>query len=174
VGHIRPSEGVVDRQLESHRSNAPGILGTAGLATVLILFHLNGGLPEWVVSTGGGVGDGVGEGRTRLSSYCDILHCVYKEHEKGTQQPCDDTLKGCLKDMLRMPRQGPIFIILDALDECPDSSGFPSPRYEVLHSDGKVWFGSVNHYFWPNPEPELGFGSALSLSLSLNCRFGFG
>ena len=34
--------------------------------------------------------------------------------------------------MLRLPAQGPVFIFLDALDECPDSSGFPSPRSEVL------------------------------------------
>ena len=69
---------------------------------------------------------------TRSSSYCHILHRVYEAHERGTQQPSDDTLKECLKDMLRLPGQGPIFIILDALDECPDSSGLPSPRDEVL------------------------------------------
>ena len=69
---------------------------------------------------------------TRSSSYCDILHRVYETHENGTRQPSDDTLKESLKDMLRLPGQGPIFIILDALDECPDSSGFPSPRDEVL------------------------------------------
>jgi hypothetical protein len=69
---------------------------------------------------------------TRSSSYCEILHRVYEANEKGTRQPSDDTLKGCLKEMLRLPGQGPIFIILDALDECPDSSGFPSPRDEVL------------------------------------------
>ena len=34
--------------------------------------------------------------------------------------------------MLGLPGQGPIFIVLDALDECPDSSGIPSPRNEVL------------------------------------------
>jgi hypothetical protein len=68
----------------------------------------------------------------RSSLCCDILHRVYETHENGTQQPSDDTLKECLKDMLRLPRQGPIFIILDALDECPDSSGIPSPRDEVL------------------------------------------
>ena len=68
----------------------------------------------------------------RSSSYCDILHGVYEAHEKGTRQPSDDTLKECLKDMLRLPGQGPTFIILDALDECPDSSGFPSARDEVL------------------------------------------
>ena len=69
---------------------------------------------------------------TRSSRCCDILHCVYKTHEDGTRQPSDDTLKECLKEMLRLPEQGPIFIVLDALDECPDSSGFPSPRDEVL------------------------------------------
>ena len=69
---------------------------------------------------------------TRSSRYCDILHRVYETHEKGSRQPSDDTLKVCLKQMLRLPGQGPIFIILDALDECPDSSGIQSPRDEVL------------------------------------------
>ena len=69
---------------------------------------------------------------TRSSPYCDILHRVYNTHEKGARQPSDDTLKECLKEMLRLPGQGPIFIVLDALDECPDSSGIPSPRSEVL------------------------------------------
>ncbi|KAH9016840.1 hypothetical protein EDB84DRAFT_1581901 [Lactarius hengduanensis] len=69
---------------------------------------------------------------TRSSPYCDILHHVYKAHENGTRQPSDESLKECLKEMLRLPGQRPIFIILDALDECPDSSGMPSPRDEVL------------------------------------------
>ena len=69
---------------------------------------------------------------TRSSPYCDILHRVYKAHENGARQPSDDTLKECLKEMLTLPGPGPIFIVLDALDECPDSSGFPSPRVEVL------------------------------------------
>ena len=69
---------------------------------------------------------------TRSGPYCDILHRVYEAHEKGTRQPSDDTLKECLKGMLRLPGQGPIYIVLDALDECPDSSAIPSPRDEVL------------------------------------------
>jgi hypothetical protein len=69
---------------------------------------------------------------TRSSLYCDILHRVYERHERGTRQPSDATLKECLIKMLRLPEQGPIFIVLDALDECPDSTGFPSPRDEVL------------------------------------------
>ena len=71
---------------------------------------------------------------TRSRPCCDILHYIYKAHENGTRQPNDDTLKECLKQMLtlRLPGQGPIFIVLDALDECPDSFTFPSPRDEVL------------------------------------------
>ncbi|KAH9026614.1 hypothetical protein EDB85DRAFT_165826 [Lactarius pseudohatsudake] len=69
---------------------------------------------------------------TRSIPYCDILHHIYKTHENGTRQPSDDTLKACLEEMLRLPGQGPIFLVLDALDECPDSSGIPSPRDEVL------------------------------------------
>jgi hypothetical protein len=68
----------------------------------------------------------------RSSSCCDILHRIHRTHENGSRQPSDGTLKKCLKEMLRVPGQGPIFIILDALDECPDTSGIPPPRYEVL------------------------------------------
>ena len=69
---------------------------------------------------------------TRSGPCCDILHRVYETHENGTREPTDDTLKACLEEMLRLLAQGRIFIILDALDECPDSSGIPSPRDEVL------------------------------------------
>ena len=38
----------------------------------------------------------------------------------------------CLKEMLALPDQGPVYIVLDALDECPNTSGIPSAREEVL------------------------------------------
>ena len=69
---------------------------------------------------------------TRSSPCCDILHRIYEAHEKGARQPSDDILKECLKQMLRQPGQRPIFIVLDALDECPDCPGLPPPRSEVL------------------------------------------
>ena len=34
--------------------------------------------------------------------------------------------------MLNIPNQSPIYIILDAVDECPNSYGIPSPREQVL------------------------------------------
>jgi hypothetical protein len=69
---------------------------------------------------------------TCSSNCCGILHHVYEAHDKGTRQPSDDTLKECLKEMLRLRAHAPTFIVLDALDECPDTSAFPSPRDEVL------------------------------------------
>ena len=69
---------------------------------------------------------------TDSSPCCEILHRVYKEHKDGTQQPSDNTLKECLKAMLRHPAHGQVFLVLDALDECPDTSGLPPPRSEVL------------------------------------------
>ena len=69
---------------------------------------------------------------TRSSPCCDILHRIYKAHEDGARQPSDDTLKQCLLEMLRLSRPGPTFIVLDALDECPDTYGILSPRGEVL------------------------------------------
>src|SRR5260370_5815629 len=73
---------------------------------------------------------------TQLSSRsgprCDILSRLYSEHEDGTQQPNDDALKRCLIEMLTLPDQRPIYLIMDALDECSNVSGIPSPRDRVL------------------------------------------
>ncbi len=62
----------------------------------------------------------------------DILSGLYSRHDAGSLLPDDDALTQCLKDMLELPRQPPIYIIVDALDECPNSSGAPSPRELVL------------------------------------------
>jgi hypothetical protein len=37
-----------------------------------------------------------------------------------------------LKEMLSLPYQHPIYLIIDALDECSNSSGIPSSRQQVL------------------------------------------
>jgi hypothetical protein len=34
--------------------------------------------------------------------------------------------------MITLPDQQPVYLIIDALDECPDTSGLPSPREQVL------------------------------------------
>jgi hypothetical protein len=65
-------------------------------------------------------------------TYCDILSDVYSTHRDGSQYPSDSSLTQCIKHMLDSPGQAPVYLILDALDECPNSSGTPSPREKVL------------------------------------------
>ena len=38
----------------------------------------------------------------------------------------------CLKEMLALPDQRPVYLIMDALDECPNTCGIPSIREQVL------------------------------------------
>src|SRR6266702_4473244 len=66
------------------------------------------------------------------SPCCDILYRLYLEHDNGARKPSEAALIQCLKGMLAIPNQCPIFIILDALDECPNLYGIPSPREQVL------------------------------------------
>jgi hypothetical protein len=64
--------------------------------------------------------------------FCDILLGLYNAHGKGPRQPSDSASIKCLKMMLTHPNQGPVYLIMDALDECPITSGFPSARKQVL------------------------------------------
>jgi hypothetical protein len=68
----------------------------------------------------------------QFDSYSDVLSKFYSEHSKGSRQPSDDSLVECLKDILKLPGQAPVYLIIDALDECPVTSSLPSPRDEVL------------------------------------------
>ncbi|KAH9969645.1 hypothetical protein BC827DRAFT_20964 [Russula dissimulans] len=65
-------------------------------------------------------------------AYSEILSALYSENHAGSKQPTDDELRESLKNMLAVPDQPPIYIVIDALDECPNSTGTPSPRENVL------------------------------------------
>lgn len=60
------------------------------------------------------------------------MHRIYSAHGKGTRQPSDDTLRKCLKEVLSAMTHHSNFIIIDALDECPNTAGVPSARECVL------------------------------------------
>jgi len=62
----------------------------------------------------------------------DILSQLYEDHDNGTCQPSNDILTQCLKDMIMLPDRPSIYLIIDALDESPDTSGIPSPRERIL------------------------------------------
>jgi hypothetical protein len=65
-------------------------------------------------------------------SYCDKLTEFYLEHGNGSQHPSDGALFQCLMDILKLPGQPPVYVIVDALDECPNTTAIPSPREKVL------------------------------------------
>ncbi|KAI0292472.1 hypothetical protein B0F90DRAFT_277163 [Multifurca ochricompacta] len=64
--------------------------------------------------------------------YSDILSRLYSTHAMGSVQAGYSALLECLKDMLSIPGQSPIYFILDALDESPNCSDTPSARESVL------------------------------------------
>jgi hypothetical protein len=68
----------------------------------------------------------------RSDPCCDILSRLYFSHDRGVQKPSERAMVKCLKEMLTFETQGPTYIIMDALDECPVTSTTPSPREEVL------------------------------------------
>ena len=68
----------------------------------------------------------------RSDAYCDVLSRLDKTHDNGARQASDKALVECLQEMLTLPGQGPVYIILDALDECPDSSDVPPAPAKVL------------------------------------------
>jgi hypothetical protein len=62
----------------------------------------------------------------------DTLYQLYKTCRDGSEQPSESALAQCLKSMIDLPGQVPIFVIVDALDECPNNAGTPSALEKVL------------------------------------------
>ena len=65
-------------------------------------------------------------------SLCNTFRDFYSAHRRGSQQPSESALIQCLEKMLKAPRNGLFYLIIDALDECPDTSGVHSSRERVL------------------------------------------
>ncbi|EMD36623.1 hypothetical protein CERSUDRAFT_124368 [Gelatoporia subvermispora B] len=66
-----------------------------------------------------------------------MLSNLYSMHNQGSERPTDDRLIRCLKEMLQALADHPVYIIIDALDECPNS-GIPAPRKRMLTLAGDL------------------------------------
>ena len=92
----------------------------------------------------------------RSDSCCDILSQLYSAHDRGVHKPNDRAMIESLKKMLAIEGQGPTYIILDAVDECPITSSVPSPREEVLDLvDELVGLHLPNLHICVTSRPEL-------------------
>ena len=65
-------------------------------------------------------------------SYYDVLAAFYSTHRNGAQSPGDDKLVKCLMDLLKHAGPRPVYLVIDALDECPSTSSLSSPREKLL------------------------------------------
>ena len=66
-------------------------------------------------------------------SYYDVLSAFYSTHCNDVQRPGIDKLVQCFMDLLKRPEDRPVYLVIDALDECPSTSSLLSP-HEILLS----------------------------------------
>ena len=107
----------------------------------------------------------------------EVLTQLYVDNAGGAEKPPRSALSKCLKDMLSLRGQGEIFIIVDALDECPNLSGTPSAREEVLDLiEELVDLKLPNVHLCVTSRPEIDIRSVLepltSLKISLHDEIG--
>ena len=99
------------------------------------------------------------------SDTCDILSDLQLSHASGARKPTDSALTKCLRDMLTLPQRGPIFIIIDAIDECPNATGThgtQTAREEVLDLVQEIvdWH-TPNLYLCLTSRPEIDIRTVL-------------
>ena len=98
----------------------------------------------------------------------DILSQLYSDTRR-IQKPNIDVLKKCMTNMLNVPGQAPFYIIVDALDECPNFSGRSSARDEVLELiEELVDLKLPNVHLCVASRPEMDIRMVLEPLTSLN------
>ena len=110
-------------------------------------------------------------------SYYNVLSQLYSDNNRGTRKPSISALKNCMTDMLSLPGQGPVYIIVDALDECPNFSGTPSAREKVLEAIEELVELKLRHvHLCVASRPEMDIRIVLepltSLRISLHDEIG--
>jgi hypothetical protein len=63
--------------------------------------------------------------------YQNLSH-LYSDHAGGNREPSEDALLQCLVEMLKVPGQPVMYIIINALDESPNILGMPTACEQVL------------------------------------------
>ena len=102
-------------------------------------------------------------------SFSDILFRYYSSHQSGSRQPTDRTVTQCLEEMLNASGRVPVYFIIDALDECPITTGIPSSREKVLALVKKlVKLNRPNLRLFITSRPEIDIRTSLE-TLTSNC-----
>jgi hypothetical protein len=92
-----------------------------------------------------------------------ILSQLYTTCRDGSEHPTEAALAQCLKTMLELPGQVPIYIVVDALDETPNNTGTPSARKKVLSFvNDLIGWQHPNLYMCITSRPEQDIQATLS------------
>jgi hypothetical protein len=92
-----------------------------------------------------------------------LLSQLHKTCGDGSEQPSEAALAQCLNSMLDLPGQIPTYIIIDGLDECPNSIGTPSARERVLNFvEDLVESKHSNIFLCITSRPEQDINTALN------------
>ena len=65
-------------------------------------------------------------------SYYNILSAFHSAHCDGTQSPRNEELIQCLMNLVKLPGSPPVYLIVDGLDESPNTSTQSFHREQVL------------------------------------------
>jgi hypothetical protein len=102
-------------------------------------------------------------------TFCNILLASYSAHFHGFEKPTDRALTKCLEDILGVAGETPLYLIIDALDECPITTGTSSPRDKVLATVEKVVGLNLSHLrLCITSRPEIDIRNTLE-PLTSNC-----
>jgi hypothetical protein len=93
---------------------------------------------------------------------CGILSRLFSSHDGGERKPSNRALRQCLDDILSLPGQSPIYLIIDTLDECPNNSGMATAQEEVLELVKElVSLDLINLHICVTSRPEIDIQSTL-------------
>jgi hypothetical protein len=109
----------------------------------------------------------------------EILSTLYSNYDAGSRQPSKDALTKCLENILKMGGQPPVYVVIDAVDECPNisTSDVVSPRDRLLELVEKLvalHLPNVRVCVTSRPEADIraSLESLASCSISLHDQIG--
>ena len=93
---------------------------------------------------------------SQSDKFSQVLSSIYSSHGNGSREPSIDALLECLKSILALQGQAPLYIVVDALDECPNSPGLQTQRQEVLEVVKELIDLKLPHlHFCVTSRPEI-------------------
>ena len=92
---------------------------------------------------------------SQSNGFSAILSELYLSYDCGSQQPSNDAITECLKKMLELPEQGPVYLIIDALDEFPNSDDSTAREQVLMIMEGLMDLKLPHVHICITSRPEI-------------------